>query len=289
MAVRIALAQFESADDVATNLERVERKIAEAAEAGAQLVAFHELSTTDYFCFEDRNDARFDLAEPIPGPSTERVSRAADEHGISVLFPLYEAAGDVRYNTACLLEPGRGVVGTYQKSHVPASRARGDERGAEENYYFSPGTTGFRPLESALGLRIGVLICYDRHHPEGARAYGLQDVDIVFAPTASYRTFIIETLWEAELHAMAFQNSYYVAGINKVGPVVGIQQKGRRYPGRSVIMDPEGRMLERAGDQEGLIFADIDPEKPKRSREALRIFEYRRPDLYGILTEPVRS
>lgn len=288
MTVKVALAQFVSADDIETNLAAIEAGIAEAAASGAQLVAFHELATTDYFCFERRNDERFKLAEPVPGPSTERIAKAADAHNIHVLFPLYEVAGDTRYNTATFIEPGRGLVGTYQKSHVPASRPRQDEIGAEENYYFSPGATGFKVWESSLGLRIGVLICYDRHFGEGARAYGLQDVDLVFTPTASYRKFIVETLWEAELQSMAFQNCFYVAGINKVGPVIGISEE-RAYPGRSVAVDPEGHVLVRADDQAGVHYFEVDPDEPRRVRDVLRFYEFRRPDFYGPLVERVKE
>lgn len=289
MSVKVGVAQFSSVDDVDSNVARIESSIADAAEQGIQLIAFHELATTDYFCFESRNTERFKLAEPIPGPSTERVAKVADKYDMHVIFPLYEQVGDARYNTAAYIEPGRGVVGTYRKTHVPASRAREHERGAEENFYFSPSDKGFEVWDSPLGIRIGVLICYDRHHAEGQRTYGLLDTDLLVVPTASYRKFIIEVLWEAELVSAAFQNSYYIAGINKVGPVVGIDGEQRSYPGRSLIIDPEGVVLARADDQEGIVSAEIDPGKPKQVREVLRFFEYRRPDLYGKLTEPVRA
>ena len=288
MAVRIACAQFVSSDDKQESLERIESKIAQAADGGADLVAFHELATTSYFCF-DRDPKYLSLAEPIPGPSTERISAAAEKHNVHVMLPLYEQEGDTRWNTATLIEPGRGVVGIYRKSHVPTSRTHvSGQKGADEAYFFKAGDTGFRVWESSLGLRMGVLICYDRHFPEGARCYGLQDVDLIFAPTASYRRFIIETLWEAELQSMAFQQGCYVVGINKVGPVHGIDGDGS-YPGRSVIIDAEGRILARADDQEGLVMADVDGDLAARSRETLRFLQYRRPDFYGPLVEPVRS
>ena len=286
MTIKVAMAQFASIDEVEANLTKIETTVGAAAALGAKLVAFHELATTNYFCFEHRNTKKFEQAEPIPGPSTDRICKAAADHGIHVIFPLYERANGIRYNTAAMIEPGEGVVGIYRKSCVPASRAHGKEGGAEENFYFSPGDTGYSVWETSLGLRIGILICYDRHHPEGQRAYGLQAADIVFVPTATYREFVTGVLWEAELQAMAFQNSYYVVGINKVGPVVAVEGK-KRYPGRSLVVDPEGVIIERADDQEGLIVTDIDPAKPKQVRQVLRFFEYRRPDLYGSVVEPV--
>lgn len=282
MAVKVALAQFESSETVEENVAKIESLIAEAAQNGAKLVAFHELATTPYFCFQERNASWFGTAEPVPGPTIDRAVDLADQHRVSVLLPIYESDGDMRYNTAVLVEPGRGIVGKYRKSHVPASRARGHEGGAEENWYFSPGDTGFVAWDSITGVRIGTLICYDRHHPEAQRAYGQLGIDILFVPTASYRSFITGPMWEAELMAAAFQNSYYVAGINKVGQVLYIDRDAH-YPGRSLFVDPEGVIIAKADDQPTLLYADIDPELPARVREPLSFFRYRRPDLYGPL------
>lgn len=285
--VKVALGQFASAESVDDNVAKIEALIREAAGNGAQLVGFHELATTPYFCFQQRNADWFSTAEPIPGPSSDRITKVVEATGCSVMFPSYELVGATRYNTVSLIEPGRGIVGKYRKSHVPASKARGKEGGAEENWYFSPGDTGFVAFDSTTGLRIGTLICYDRHHPEGQRAYGLLGIDILFVPTASYRSFITGPMWEAELMSAAFQNSYYVAGINKVGKVDYIKDDAR-YPGRSLFIDPEGVIVEKAGDQEGLIYAEIDPGKPKAVRDPLNFFAFRRPDLYDTLLKPVQ-
>ena len=287
MIAKVAVAQFESTDDRERNLDTVAKLIAVAASEGVQILAFHELCTTPYFCFTRDRD-RFATAETVPGPSTDRVAELATLHDVHVIFPIYERSGDVRYNTAAFVEPGRGVVGSYQKSHVPTARARGAEPGADEAFYFKAGDTGFTVWNTALGIRVGVQICYDRHFPEGARSLGLQGADVVFVPTASYRKFIIETLWEAELQAMAFQNTFYVAGINKIGPVTGFED-GRRFPGRSIIVDYEGHIVAQAGDGEGIITFDIDTDKARSAREVLRFYEYRRPDLYGAVVGPVAA
>jgi beta-ureidopropionase len=286
-AIKVALGQFASTDDVDENLARLEAQIAEAAAAGAKLIAFHELSTTTYFCFEDRNASRFDLAETIPGPSTERIEKAAAANDMHVVFPLYEKVGDVRYNTAALIDPAEGLQMIYRKSHVPTSRARQGQRGADEAWYFSPGDTGFNVWETSLGLNVGIVICYDRHFPEGPRTLGIKGAHIVFVPTASYRKFVIETMWEPGLQSTAWSNTMFVAGINKVGPLTGPGVEGQ-YPGRSVFFDPEGIRLAVADDQEGILYADVDPSYVEDSRTALNFYHYRRPDLYGTIAEPVQ-
>jgi len=284
MTVKVALAQFASGDTVETNVDKMVALLRAAAEEGARLIAFHELATTHYFCFKQRDESWFACAEPVPGPTTDRITQAVEETGCSALIPLYELEDGIRYNTAVLIEPGVGIAGKYQKSHVPASKARGEQRGAEENWYFSPGHTGFVAFDSVTGLRVGTLICFDRHHPEGQRAYGTLEIDILFVPTASYRSFVMGPIWEAELMAAAFQNSYYVAGINKVGKVPFIDKEAT-YPGRSMFVDPEGVILEQADDQEGILYAEIDKDRIPQVREPLNFLQFRRPDLYGPLVE----
>ncbi len=285
-AVKVALAQFSGTEGVDENLAKIEEQMAEAANNGAQLIAFHELATTTYFCFEDQNQDRFQLAEQIPGPSTDRIAEAAKAHGIHVMFPLYESADGVRYNTAAMISPAAGLEMIYRKSHVPTSKPRKGQQGADEAWYFSPGDTGFNVWETSLGLNVGVVICYDRHFPEGPRTYGLKGAHLIFAPTASYRKFVIETMWEPTLQATAWSNTLYVAGINKVGPVTH-PAIDAMYPGRSVMFDPEGVRLGIADDQEGISYFDVDPSYVEECRTALNFYNYRRPDLYGALVEPV--
>jgi N-carbamoylputrescine amidase len=286
MTVKVALAQFASEDTVEGNVSRMETLIRQAAAEGAKLIAFHELATTHYFCFKERDESWLEFAEPVPGPTTDRIQKVVEETGCSAVIPLYELEDGVQYNTAVLIEPGVGIVGKYQKSHVPASKARGEQGGAEENWYFKPGQTGFVAWDSVnTGLRIGTLICFDRHHPEGQRMYGKLGIDILFVPTASYRSFVTGPMWEAELMSAAFQNSYYVAGINKVGKVPFINKEAD-YPGRSLFVDPEGVIIEKADDQEGIIYAEVDKERIPQIREPLNFFEFRRPDLYEALIQP---
>jgi len=282
---RIALAQFESVDDKAASLHGIVELMTQAAGGGAELIVFHEFATTSYFCLE-RNKAYFSLAEPIPGPSSDKVSEAATRLGIHVVLPLYELAQGRRYDTAALIEPGVGVVECYRKTHTTYTGAHGGEAGGNEPFYFDRGDSGFHVWETQFGTRVGVLICFDRHFPECQRVLGLRGADLVVCPTASSRAFIVGELWEAELQSMAFQNTYYVAGVNKVGPVTPLRE-GRVYPGRSVVVDFEGRIIARADDSTGVIMADIDPEVARQARAALRFTESRRPDLYAPIVEPL--
>ena len=132
--VKVAIGQFESTLDVQGNLDKIISQIREAGSNGAKLIAFHELATTPYFCFQNRNAEWFKTAETIPGPSSDAITAVVEETGVSVMFPQYELVGDKRYNTVVLIEPGVGIVGKYRKSHVPASKAHGKQGGAEENW-----------------------------------------------------------------------------------------------------------------------------------------------------------
>lgn len=285
VAIRIALAQFESSVEVEKNREKLVAAVEEAGARGANLVAFHELATTSYFCYDDERTEHFDLAEAIPGPSTDVMVDAAKRTGVSIVLPMYERDGSARFNTVVYIEPDVGIVAKYRKTHVPITTPEDGQKGADEAFYFSAGDTGFAVCEVPTGVRAGSLICFDRHFPEGARAYALQGVHVIFVPTASYRGFIVKELWEAELQTMAFQNGVYVAGINKVGEVVGDGvPEGARYPGRSLLIDPEGRIVAQADDQEGLLVVDLDTALCDRSREgALRFLERRRPSMYSSI------
>lgn len=283
---RIAVAQFESTAEVQANREKMVALTEQAAAAGAKLIMFHELATTDYFCYDDEETEHFKLAEPVPGPSTDALLDAAKRTGTAVLLPLYESDGDTRYNTVVYLDPERGVTGKYHKTHVPVLGATNGQKGANEGFYFAAGDTGFVLPDPLAGISIGTAICYDRHFPESGRAYALQGAHLLFVPTASYRESIIKEMWRTELKAYAYQNSVYVAGVNKVGPVLGTGVKaGSRYPGGSVVFSPEGQLLAECGDGEEIAYADIDPEHCEQVRGgAMNFLKARRPEMYGALT-----
>lgn len=288
---RIAIPQFVSSADPAVNRAKLVSLVEAAATAGADLIAFHELATTDYFCYDDRHTEHFALAEPVPGPSTRAVAAAAHDAGVSVILPLYEQGDGLRFNTVVYIDADTGIVGKYRKSHVPVLGTMAGQKGANEGFYFSPGTTGFVVPPLLAGLSVGTLVCYDRHFPEAGRAYVLAGVDVIFVPTASYRAAIVDEMWLTELQTLAFQNCVYVVGINKIGAVHGEGvDADARYPGKSAAYDPHGHLLTQLGSSETIGYVDVDSEVRKHTQSgAFSVLAARRPELYGSLTEPVTS
>jgi beta-ureidopropionase len=282
----IGLGQFNASSDREHNLAQVESLIQQARDAGVSLVGFHELATTTYFCF--KNDPRVrELAEHESGISVTRVRRAAAEAGVAVVFPFYERGDDgYLYNAAVVIDGAGEIVGKYRKVSVPviSRTVEASETVGDEQFYFSPGNLGL-PVFEVAGLKVGIMICYDRHFVEAARVLGLAGAELVFVPTATYRTWF-RRAWEAELIGHAIANKYYVAGINRVG----VEQGGapdRTYFGSSLLIDYNGSIVTQAGDREGcLLTGEVSPEAVADSRDLWGFFRYRRPELYGPLVEP---
>ena len=287
--VKIAMAQFESAPEVEVNLGKMAALIRSASKNGASLIMFHELATTEYFCYDVENEANFALAEPVPGRSTDYILQVSRETGVAVLLPVYELHEGRRYNTVVYIDPGKGITGKYRKTHIPSLvQTVGTQKGGDESFYFAPGDTGFVLPAALEGVSIGSVICYDRHFPESGRSYALQGAHLLYIPTATYRSFIVDEMWKSELQTYAFQNSVYVVGVNKVGPVVGETiTDGSRYPGISVIYDPLGRLVAEAGTGEEIVYADIDTQLAEETKALgpMKIFESRRPEMYGTLVK----
>ena len=239
--LKIAGVQFIGQADKEANIETAIRLVRQAAAQGARIVCLPELFSTMYFCVETRREY-FEWAETIPGPTIERMGAVARETGIVLIAPIFERTTDGRFfNTAAVLGPDGALIGKYRKSSIPfMDVGRSNEPRGNEKFYFEPGDLGFPTFDTPFG-RIGILICYDRHFPEGARVLGLGGAEIVFVPTAT--TFMTRYLWDLELRAHAVTNVYYVCGVNKVGVDVwriGAQplrqqhghQPARRDPGR---------------------------------------------------------
>ena len=285
--VRIGLGQFTASSDREHNLAEIERLVAEASHQQVGVICFHELASTTYFCF--KNDPAFrQLAEPEDGESVTRVREAARNNEVAVVFPFYERDPDGRlFNTAVVIDAQGQLVGKYRKMSIPAilQTVNSTETPADEQYYFTPGDLGF-PVFKVAGLTVGILICYDRHLTEAARTLGIRGADIVFVPTATYRDWI-RRVWEAELIGHAIANNYYVAGVNRVGVEAG-GAANRSYFGSSVVIDPTGQIMRRASDNASeLISVDISPERAHELRELWGFYRCRRPDAYGLLSEPI--
>lgn len=279
MTVKTALIQMTTEYDVEKNVQRAENHIREAASQGAKIVGLQELFNTIYFCYE-MNPKHLELAEPIPGPTIERMQQIAKDEGIVLLAPIYEKAmqGEL-YNSAAVIGPDGEIIGVYRKSSIPL--VNNPNLTGLEKYYFKPGNSGFQVFDTPFA-RIGILICYDRHFPEAARVLALRGAQFLFVPTATYG--MSRYLWEIELRAHAIDNIFYVGGVNRVGR--DTDGADADWYGSSMICDPKGQIMAQAGDKDDeIVYADLDFSVMDEIRNDWGFFRDRRPDLYGDLVK----
>ncbi len=282
MKAQCALVQLNLGDDIKENVERCVEGVLEAGRNGAQIISLPELATTQYFCYT-MESSFFDLAEPVPGPSTKAVAAAAREVGAWVVLPLYEIGEDEQlYNTAVVIDSSGEIVGRYRKNVIPIMKFTGVE--GVEKFYFRPGNLGYPVFETDLGVTIGITICYERHFPEGPRSLALAGADVIFVPTA---TPAGRELWEVELRAMAIANLLWVGGVNRVGRDRGEAVSEMDFYGQSLFSGPDGQVVSRAeGDGAEIIYAEIDTDRSHQLREDWGFFRDRRPEVYGAITAP---
>ncbi len=287
--LRIALLQQACDPDPAVNAGRIETGIAEAAASGADLVLLQELHNTRYFCQHEATEA-FDLAEPVPGPTTEALGRLAAEHDLVIVASLFERrAPGLYHNTAVVIDTDGRIAGRYRKMHIP------DDPGFEEKFYFAPGDLGFRPIETSVG-RLGVLVCWDQWFPEAARLMALAGAEILLYPTAigwdpgddaDERRRQLDA-WLTIQRAHAIANGLPLASCNRVGhePAPAGHGPGIDFWGHSFVCGPQGEIL--AGGESttpALLVTRIDA---ARTEEVRRIWPYlrdRRIDAYDGLLE----
>ncbi|QLA21058.1 carbon-nitrogen hydrolase [Desulfolutivibrio sulfoxidireducens] len=282
------LVQMAPAKTKAASLQKAASLVAEAAAAGASVICLPELFATPYFC-RTQDHAAFDLAEPIPGPTTQALAKAARAHDATVLAPLFERRGPGLYhNSLAVLGPNGELIGIYRKMHIP------HDPGFEEKFYFTPGDLGFRAFPTPDGT-IGALICWDQWFPEAARATALLGALILFYPTAigwhpSEKAEFGPTqldAWQTVQRAHAITNGLYVAAVNRVGT----EGKGKNHGGTlefwgsSFVADPMGRIIAKAPtDAETILTADIDPAFVEQTRRHWPFLRDRRIDAYdGLL------
>ncbi|HZQ09616.1 MAG TPA: nitrilase-related carbon-nitrogen hydrolase [Anaerolineae bacterium] len=282
--VRLGLIQFAATDDKASNLERATALVRRAAQAGAPLICLQELFTTVYFPLCPTNNQFFDLAEPVDGPTIQHMSALARELGIFLLAPIYEEANGGRFfNSAVLIGDDGKIIGVTRKNHIPRIHIDHPTWGEiDEKHYFEPGMNGYPVWNTPLG-RIGVLICHDRHFPEAARLLALEGADIVLVPSASRGIPDVGDpldAWLIELRAHAIANMYYVGAVNRVG-----LEQGERFLGHSVIIGPDGVVLQMAGGEDAVICADLDLDTVRATRIARGFLRDRRPDTYTGLSK----
>jgi N-carbamoylputrescine amidase len=277
--MRIALAQLQGSVDRDEAVEQAVRALVEASSAGAALVVFPEVASTVYPPWDD-DPARRSLAEPADSGSLPALRKAAREHGIAAVWTTYERDGDRRYNTAFTIDADGAVVGTYRKTSIPT---RGLFPGGSEGFYFDPGDLPLSVVDPGIGLRVGVLICYERNLPEPARCLALAGADLLVVPVATVD--VVRPWWELLLRASAVQNVCFVAACNRVGPDRG-GAPDASYFGSSLVVAPDGEVLARASDHRPeLVLADLDLDVLAGQRQRWSFLADRRPDLYGALTE----
>jgi N-carbamoylputrescine amidase len=257
-----------------------------AAAAGAEIVCLQELFRSQYFCREE-HPKWFDLAESIPGPSTEVLSSVAKRLQISVVASLFEKrAQGLYHNTAAIIDADGSLVGVYRKMHIP------DDPLYYEKFYFTPGDLGFRNFETRYS-RIGVLVCWDQWYPEGARITSLQGANVLFYPTAiGWHPAEKEQYGEAQLDAWrtmqrahAIANGVFVAAVNRTG-FEGLAESGIEFWGNSFISDPFGRVIAQASATEAeVLVAECDPKDMDEVRKNWPFLRDRRIDAYSPIVQ----
>jgi N-carbamoylputrescine amidase len=283
--VQIGLVQMMCATEPALNLEKALAMTERAAAQGAQVVCLQELFRTPYLC--QREDAQlFDLAEPIPGPSTQAMSKLAAARKIGIIVPVFERrAAGVYHNSAVVIDADGQIAGCYRKMHIP------DDPGYYEKFYFAPGDLGFLSHRTSHGT-LGVLICWDQWFPEAARLTAMAGAQILFYPTAigwyrDERPSAREKqrdAWETIQRSHAIANGVYVAAVNRVGTEDEIE-----FWGNSFVAGPLGEVLARAGSDEDILLAECKLEKVERVRRLWPFLRDRRIDAYGDLLERWRK
>jgi N-carbamoylputrescine amidase len=283
--VTIALVQMRCSPDPQANLDKALTMLRTAAGQGGQIACLPELFRSLYFC-QKEDAALFDLAEPIPGPTTEALANVARQTGMAIVGSVFERRmPGVFHNTAVIFDRTGEQVGLYRKMHIP------DDPLYFEKYYFTPGDTGFKAFDTAYG-RIGSLVCWDQWFPEGARLTALQGASVLFYPTAigwhprEKAEFGVaqHDAWETIQRSHAIANGVYVAAVNRIGHE-GPADGGLEFWGQSFVADPFGRVLKRASvDREEVVVIECDLKKIEETRRNWPFFRDRRIDAYGGLT-----
>src|SRR5216110_3808516 len=288
----VGLVQMAMSADPDANVKKAVAKVSEAAAAGAQVVCLPELFRSQYFA-QREDPGLFDLAEPVPGPSTEALGKAAKRAGVVVIAPVFERrAAGLYHNSVAVIDVDGRVVGLYRKMHIP------DDPAYYEKFYFTPGDLGFRAFDTHVG-RIGTLVCWDQWYPEAARLTALQGANVLFYPTAigwhpdekaQYGEAQYDA-WHTIQRAHAIANGVYVAVVNRVGFEEG-DVRGNKAPGKglefwggSFLADPFGRVIANAShDKEEILVGEVDLRALEDIRRNWPFLRDRRIDAYAPIT-----
>ena len=287
----VALIQERNHGDADANLSVIEDRVAEAARRGARLVLLQELHNGAYFC-QHESVNEFDLAEPIPGPSTERLSKLAKAHGVVLVSSLFERrAAGLYHNTAVVFEADGSIAGKYRKMHIP------DDPGFYEKFYFTPGDLGFEPVDTSVG-RLGVLVCWDQWYPEGARLMALAGAELLLYPTAigwdpddaQDEKSRQRDAWILSHRGHAVANGLPVLSCNRVGHEASpMGASGIDFWGSSHVLGPQGEFLAEAGGEPQILMAEVDLQRSEHVRRIWPFLRDRRIDAYGDLLRRYRD
>ena len=287
--LRIGILQQKKTADIIENMKAIEENVTDLARRGAELIILSELHNSLYFCqVEDVNN--FDLAETIPGPSTDFFGELARRLRVVMVISLFEKrAAGLYHNTAVVIEKDGTIAGKYRKMHIP------DDPAYYEKFYFTPGDLGFHPIQTSVG-KLGVLVCWDQWYPEAARLMALQGADLLIYPTAiGYETSDTpeeqqrqRTAWTTVQRGHAVANGLPVVTVNRVGfePDPSGQTKGIQFWGSSFVAGPQGELFYQASDddEESLVL-DIDLGHSEQVRRWWPFLRDRRIDEYGDITK----
>jgi N-carbamoylputrescine amidase len=282
---KVGLVQMASTPDVQANLDRAVARVEEAARAGAQVICLPELFRTQYFC-QKEDAAFFDLAETVPGPTTEALAQAAKRAGVVVIAPVFERrAPGLYHNSAAIIDADGRIAGLYRKMHIP------DDPAYYEKFYFTPGDLGFRAFDTRHA-RIGTLICWDQWYPEAARLTALRGATVLFYPTAigwhpdekEQYGAAQRDAWRTVQRGHAIANGVYVAAVNRVGHerAASASGKGIEFWGSSFLADPFGVVIAEATcDREEIVVGEIDLDRIEDVRRNWPFLRDRRIDAYS--------
>ena len=287
----VALIQERNHGDAAANLAIIETRVAEAASAGAKLVLLQELHNGAYFCQHESVD-EFDLAEPIPGPSTARLSALAKQHGVVLVSSLFEKrAAGLYHNTAVVFDADGSLAGKYRKMHIP------DDPGFYEKFYFTPCDLGFTPIQTSVG-KLGVLVCWDQWYPEAARMMALAGAELLLYPTAigwdpsdaQDEKTRQRDAWVLSHRGHAVANGLPVLSCNRVGHEASpLGASGIDFWGNSIVLGPQGEVIAEAGTDASLLLAKVDLQRSEHVRRIWPFLRDRRIDAYSDLTKRYRD
>ena len=290
--LKVALVQERDHGSAEANLAVIETRVADAAAAGARLVLLQELHNGAYFC-QHESVHEFDRAEPVPGPTSERLGRLALKHGVVIVGSVFERrAAGLYHNTAIVLEADGRLVGKYRKMHIP------DDPGFHEKFYFTPGDLGFNPIDTSVG-RLGVLVCWDQWYPEAARLMALAGAELLLYPTAigwdpddaQDEKDRQRGAWILSHRGHAVANGLPVLSCNRIGHEASpLDTSGITFWGSSHVLGPQGEFLaEATTDAAQVLLVDIDLARSENVRRIWPFLRDRRIDAYADLLKRYRD